>query len=237
MEVRAVIIYSCCLFHLWILSPKTENSVLQDCAISGRKWKDSQCAKSCVPNWDLWGSKKPSKRIPPLSHCSWLAVQKVGNQLARSWNPNLLLWLLTVMQFVVVVIVAALASSSAFTICNSWACWWWWISGWPELVVVGISCWSPSDWRSPCIQGLFKLYYFLFLQHKFDSNKFVGVFLSTAVWVQLQKMGLVGEEHGACGVEYTDQENRSSFKMLTYNKHKRKTGNESFIKWNNWDPN
>jgi hypothetical protein len=57
------------------------------------------------------------------------------------------------------------------------------------------------------------------------------------VWVQLQKMGLVGEEHGACGVEYTDQENRSSFKMLTYNKHKRKTGNESFIKWNNWDPN
>ncbi len=150
MEVRAVIIYSCCLFHLWILSPKTENSVLQDCAISGRKWKDSQCAKSCVPNWDLWGSKKPSKRIPTLSHSSWLAAQKVGDQLARSWNPNLLLWVLTVMQFVVVVIVAASASSSAFTICNSRACWWWWISGWPELVVVGISCWSSSDWRSPC---------------------------------------------------------------------------------------
>lgn len=45
-------------------------------------------------------------------------------------------------------------------------------------------------------------------------------------------MGLVGEEHGACGVAYTDQENRSSFKMLTYNNHKPKTGNESFIKWN-----
>jgi hypothetical protein len=30
--------------------------------------------------------------------------------------------------------------------------------------------------------------------------------LSTAVWVQSQKMGLVGEEHGACGVAYTDQE-------------------------------
>jgi hypothetical protein len=43
-------------------------------------------------------------------------------------------------------------------------------------------------------------------------------------------MGLVGEEHGACGVGDTDQENRSSFKMLTYNNHKRKTGNEIFYK-------
>jgi heme/copper-type cytochrome/quinol oxidase subunit 4 len=52
--------------------------------------------------------------------------------------------------------------------------------------------------KKPCIQCLFKLYYLLFLQHKFDSNIFVGVFLSTAARVQLQKMGLVGEEHDAC---------------------------------------
>jgi hypothetical protein len=35
--------------------------------------------------------------------------------------------------------------------------------------------------KKPCIPCLFKLYYLLFLQHKFDSNIFVGVFLSSGV--------------------------------------------------------